>query len=110
MNHRKFPILTLILTAGVLAASASAETPSDARNAQVDAREARQQQRIDRGVQSGRVNPQEEARLQQRESALAARQARFNADGKLSRREQLALNRQANRDSRAISRKKRNLR
>lgn len=100
----------LLLTLTLVAGSAFAQTPTDNRNAQIDARQTRQQARINQGVQSGRLTSNEAARLQQRQSNLDARQARANADGVVTRREQRGLNRAENRSSRAVFAKKHNRR
>ena len=68
----------------------------------LDKREAHQQQRIDQGVATGQLNARETNRLQKRESKLAADEAAAKADGKLTRAERRKLQREANRDSRAI--------
>ncbi|MBS0660908.1 MAG: hypothetical protein JSR82_22030 [Verrucomicrobia bacterium] len=100
----------LVLLLAAVSQTASAQTATDNRNAQIDRRQARQQARIDQGVASGRLTSSEAARLQQREANLDARQARANADGKVTRREQARLNRAENRSSRAIFAKKHNRR
>lgn len=100
----------LLLVLAFLGQTASAQSPTDDRNAQIDRRQTRQQSRIDQGVKSGRLTSGEAARLQQRQTNLDARQARANADGKVTRREQFRLNRGENRSSRAIFARKHNRR
>lgn len=72
----------------------------------LDKREARQQQRINQGVASGQLNAREANRLQQRESKLAADEAAAKSDGKVTRAERRKLQREADRDSRAIHKQK----
>jgi Skp family chaperone for outer membrane proteins len=72
----------------------------------LDKREAHQQQRINQGVASGQLNAKEANRLQQRESKLAADEAAAKADGKVTRAERRRLQREADRDSRAIHKQK----
>ncbi len=108
MHNRILIRLSIFTTALGLAGATFAQTPTEARNAQIDARQASEQRRIERGVASGRLNPSETARLQQRQANIDAAQARANADGKVTRREQARLNARENRSSRAIFRKKHN--
>lgn len=72
----------------------------------LDKREARQQQRIDQGVASGQLTANETNRLDKREAKLAADEAAAKSDGKVTRAERRKLQREANRDSRAIRRQK----
>ena len=84
--------------------------PGHPRINEVNQREANQQRRLNQGVQSGQLTPQENANLQKRETALQTRENKMIArdGGKLTKRDQHRLNRQENRDSRAIHRKKHN--
>lgn len=72
----------------------------------LDKREANQQARIDQGVASGQLNAKEVNRLDKREAKLAADEAAAKADGKVTRAERRKLQREANRDSRAIRHQK----
>jgi len=72
----------------------------------LDKREANQQQRIDQGVASGQLNAKETNRLDKREAKLAADEAAAKSDGKVTRAERRKLQREANRDSRAVRRQK----
>jgi Skp family chaperone for outer membrane proteins len=72
----------------------------------LDKREANQQQRIDQGVASGQLNARETNRLQKREAKLAADEAAAKADGTVTRAERRKLQREANRDSKAIRKQK----
>ncbi len=92
-----------------IAAALPAMTP--AANAQpVAQREVSQQQRIQQGVRSGALTLGETRRLETREARLNYRTDALRArdDGRLSGRDRLALQRQENRDSRAIYRLKHN--
>lgn len=79
-------------------------------SAQVDRRLDKQEQRIEKGEQSGRLGPAEAKRLEKREAKAKAREQRLEKrDGsRLTRQDQARLNRQLNKDSRAIARKKHN--
>ena len=102
----------VILGLAAIASLASAlPTMTPAANAQtVGQREVNQQNRIQQGVASGRLTPGETRRMETREARLTARTDRMRArdDGHLSGRDRVALQRQENRDSRAIYRTKHN--
>ncbi len=72
-------------------------------------REGLQQQRINQGIASGQLNQREVKRLQARENKLANDVATAKVDGKVTKKERALLNREANRDSRAIYRQKHDL-
>ena len=72
----------------------------------LDKREANQQARIDQGVASGQLNAKETNRLDKREAKLNANEAAAKADGKVTRAERRKLEREANRDSKAIHEQK----
>ncbi len=88
--------------AAVPAAKDPAATPG------IDKRMANQQKRIDQGVASGQLTPKETARLEKREAKLAADTAKAKSDGVVTTAERKRLHREANRDSRAIAKKKHN--
>jgi hypothetical protein len=99
--------LLALVTAGstlgmVSAASAGTNSP------RIDRREARQQNRIYKGIRSGSLTPRETYNLERRQAAIRAQETRFKADGNLSRRERKVLNNRLNRSSRAIYRAKHN--
>jgi Skp family chaperone for outer membrane proteins len=68
----------------------------------LDKREANQQQRIDQGVASGQLNAKETNRLQKREAKLVANETAAKADGTVTPSERRKLQREANRNSKAI--------
>lgn len=72
----------------------------------LDKREASQQRRIDQGVASGQLNARETSRLDKREAKLAAHEAAAKSDGTVTRAERRKLQREANRNSKAIYRQK----
>src|SRR5712664_2508567 len=78
--------------------------------AEVDRREARQQQRIAEGVENGSLTPRETANLEKREARIHDEIQRDRAanGGHLTRAERAKINREQNRTSRAIYRKKHN--
>ena len=95
-------LITAILF-GVIALPAFAQTPA---TPNLDKREANQQRRIDQGVNSGQLTPREAGRLEKREGKLAADEAKAKSDGTVTAQERARLQREANRDSRAIHRQK----
>ena len=96
-------IKTLVAAVAMTLAGVAMAQPS---TPNLDKREANQQQRIDQGVASGQLNAKETNRLDKREAKLAADEAAAKADGKVTRAERRKLQREANRDSRAIHRQK----
>ena len=93
-----------------LAAAASLAAALPAFAQPVDAREHRQEQRIDQGVRSGALTRSEDMRLQRREAGLQRYEARarYQHRGHLTRYERRHLQRAENRDSRLIYRLKHN--
>ena len=76
----------------------------------IDAREQRQQERIQQGVQSGQLTRGEANRLEAQQGRIQAREDRMKANGNLTGRERAALTRQENRASRNVYCKKHNAR
>ncbi len=76
--------------------------------AEVDRREARQQDRIGEGVESGQLTPLEAARLERKEGRInrEIRRDRAANGGTLTPGEKASINRQQNRVSRQIYRQK----
>jgi len=99
----------------MLEGSASAQTstsgagpgvvdPGHPRVNQVNGREENQQQRIANGVKSGKLNSQQTANLERRETSVQNREKRDMAKngGHLTKAEQKGINRQQNRISKSI--------
>jgi len=118
MNN-KFTNSLLFLAVGglMLIGSASAQTttttsgagpgvvdPGHPRVNQVNRREARQQQRMGNGMKSGKLNSQQAANLEKRESSVQNREQKDMAahDGHLTKAEQKGINRQQDRISKSI--------
>jgi hypothetical protein len=78
--------------------------------AEVDQREANQQKRIAEGVESGALTPKETANLENREAKIhnEIKTDRAAHGGKLTPAERAKINREQNRTSKAIYRKKHN--
>lgn len=73
----------------------------------VDQRETNQEQRIQQGVQSGRLTPQQATKLERKEAKIRDREAKYKADGKISRREHHKLERKLDRANRDIGKAER---
>lgn len=80
--------------------------PTFAGTPNLDRREARQQQRIANGIESGQLNAREAARLERGEARLDRNEARAKADGVVTPRERAALHHEANNMSKRIYRQK----
>jgi hypothetical protein len=111
--------LIALATAGVLASTAVAAGSADSRidrdsrpavmipvqyyayrddrSASIDERESRITERIQRGMNDGRITNREARRLQRELDAIEAKERAFKDDGRLSRRETDELNRDLNR-------------
>lgn len=97
----------MIIVAGIfvfISTSALAGT-NDPR---IQRRQLNQQQRIDQGIQSGRLTRWEAGRLEFQQARIQQKEARMKADGTLTARERRVLNRDQNRASRTVFRKKHN--
>jgi hypothetical protein len=105
----------------MIAGSASAQTsttsgagpgvvdPGHPRVNEVNNREENQQQRIGNGIKSGKLNSQQAANLEKRETSVQNREKADMAknNGHLTKGEQKGINRQQNRISRSIAKDKR---
>ena len=97
-------LLTLAFAAAPVWAQSSTDTP------RIDKREANQAERIDQGMNSGALTPGETARLDRGQARIQAAEAAAKADGKVTKRERVALARAQNHQSRKIHRLKHNAR
>lgn len=95
-------ITAIILGAFVLAPIAQAGDKSPG----VNKREHNQVKRIKQGVKSGELTKRETRRLVHEQAHIRAREARFKADGELTKRERVKLHRDMNRSSKHIYRQK----
>jgi len=101
-------LLALSSTFGLAqAAPAAAPAPVQQRHAvTINQRRENQQQRIAKGIQAGRLNARQGARLERREASIGRQERlmRVAGHGRLTRRERVRLNHRLNRTSRAIYR------
>ena len=122
MNNTFTKSLLVLAVGGLmLASSASAQTttttsgagpgvvdPGHPRVNEVNQREENQQQRIGNGVSSGKLNSQQTANLENRETSVQNREQKDMAknNGHLTKAEQRGINRQQNRISKSIAKDK----
>lgn len=71
--------------------------------ANINERQARQQGRIQQGIQSGELTKQEAYKLQMKQRHINRTEARYRADGHLSKGERARLNRMENKQSANIN-------
>jgi len=83
--------------------AASAQTDSSNR---IDQRQAKQEQRIDRGVQSGALTEREAARLEKGQAHVDNMENKALADGKVTARERARIEHAQDTQSRRIYREK----
>jgi hypothetical protein len=72
----------------------------------IEKRQEIQQQRIEKGIQSGQLTKKEAARLQKQQQKIEADEQKALADGKVTKQERRKLQREQDRASRQISRQK----
>ncbi len=94
----------------LLAATPALAGPQAARLARVDARQARQDVRIDAGIANGSINRREAARLDAQQARLDRTESRLLADGRFSRADAVRLDRRQDAASRNIARSRYNRR
>ncbi len=98
--------LTLICTAlALISAAASAQTPATA-TPRVDARQDKQERRIEQGVGSGELTARETLRVEREQKRIATVEAKAEGDGKVTARERARLHHLQNQASRDIRRQK----
>lgn len=98
--------LILAAMAVTIAGSAFAQTTSPSTKPTIDQIQVNQAQRIQQGVQSGRLTEAEAARLQKGETRIDAAQARASADGTISTQEKKHLAKMAQHENKAIHKQK----
>ena len=99
-----FTGVVVVMCASMLVGSAIAQTQTP----KVDKRERRQQMRIKEGVKSGELTPAETKRLEAQQAKIHRDEQKAKADDKVTPRERAKLQREQDRSSRTIYRKKHN--
>lgn len=100
-----YTILTFVMLATVLSASALAQNSRG-----IDRRQQEQRERIQQGVRSGELTRREANRLRFDQFQIRRQERRAEADGVLTARERFRINRNLNESSRDIRRLKNNRR
>jgi hypothetical protein len=108
-DYMKLRVGSFVLV-GVIGVMLSGVAQAGVNDPVIQKREINQQQRIQQGVDSGRLTPREAGRLETQQARIRQRETRMKADGRLTARERNSLTRQQNRANRNIYRKKHNLR
>jgi len=100
--------LSIILTGAVVIAlhSLALAAPTDTPNA--DKRQANQQKRIQQGVQSGQLTPQEAENLNKQQQRIQKTEDKAKADGVVTNQERKKLDKMQDNASNDIYRKKHN--
>jgi hypothetical protein len=99
-------VLAVAVSVPAMFAQQTVPVPGN-RTGRIQTRQARQQQRIAEGIESGQLTARETARLERKETRLNREIRRDRADGGgLSARERRKINRQQNQLSRGIYREK----
>jgi hypothetical protein len=79
--------LATTLLASAMAVHAQASSPQDKIEQRIDARQARQEQRIDKGVKNGTLTPAETRHLERQQDRIERAETKAEADGKVTRKE-----------------------
>lgn len=95
-----------IATLTFLALAASAPALAQTQTPVIDARQANQQQRIDRGVASGQLTNREATRLERGQDRIDTMENRAKSDGTVTRRERARIDTAQDVQSRQIARQK----
>ena len=98
MKQILFAVSALVLMTGM--PYAQTETPV------IDQRQANQEQRIDKGIESGQLNEREAARLNKQQDHIDNMENKAKADGVVTKKERARIGAAQNRASRHIAREK----
>lgn len=98
--------LLAVACLGAFAAQAQTVTLGEHQAARVDNRQDRQDTRIDQGVASGELTRPEQARMGVQQARIGRMENRIEADGKVTGKEALRLERKQDQASRSIARNK----
>jgi hypothetical protein len=102
-------VASLCRNVAVVIAALSLTTPVFAQETRVDRRQDRQEQRIDRGVESGALTPLESRRLERGQRHVESLETRAQADGTVTAREKARLEHAQDVQSKRIYRQKHDL-
>ena len=99
-------MFTRAMLIGLISAAAAVPVYAQTATPGVDARQERQQQRIDQGVASGELNQREANRLERQQGRIQGMEEKAKADGVVTKQERRAIRSAQNHASRNISREK----
>ena len=99
----KFVNIVTLITLGVFALPALAQTQSTPR---IDQRQQNQERRIEQGEKSGALNQKEAARLEKGQASVQKMENKAMADGKVTKKEARRIEKAQDRESRKIKREK----
>lgn len=95
--------LTVVLSSLVAGTALAQGTPSTPR---IDARQERQAERIDKGVESGQLNKREAARMEKGQARVQKMEDRAAADGKMTKGERRRIEHAQDTQSARIAKQK----
>ncbi len=94
------------VTAAIIAAFAFPALAQTTGTPRIDQRQQNQEQRIDKGVQSGQLNQKEAARIDKGQARVQKMEDKAVADGKVTAKERRKIERAQDKQSRKIARQK----
>ncbi len=94
--------LAMLSTAGLLFAGSAMAEPTQ----RIDNRQEKQEQRIDQGISSGRLNEHEAQRLDKQQNHIDKMENKALSDGKLSAKERAHIEHAQDKQNRRIARQK----
>ncbi len=101
MNLKFIIAIAALATVPVLShAQDPAATPG------IDKRQERQQQRIDKGIESGQLNKREAARMERHQERIGKMEDKAKADGTVTKKERARIQHTQNNESKRIYRQK----
>lgn len=100
----KTTVVALIVAA--LPGVAAAQAPDTTSTPRIDKRQQLQEKRIEKGVQSGRLNEREAARLDKGQQRVQKMEDKAMADGKMTKRERARIEGAQDKQSKRIYRQK----
>ncbi|MBS7809095.1 hypothetical protein [Variovorax sp. PCZ-1] len=103
MKIRNLMIALSLAATGIAFAQTA---PSSTNTPRIDKREARQEQRINKGAANGSLTAQEATRLSKGQSRVDNKQAKAEADGTVTKRERAHIHHAQNKQNRHIKRQK----
>lgn len=101
MNNALRILIASTIAAISLTSFAQTATPN------IDQRQANQQARIEQGKATGTLSKREAARMEAGQAKVAGMKAGAKADGKVTRAERAAIQKEQNKQSRRIAKQKR---